>query len=74
MCKKVYEVIRWVGLLMANPTIRIELFIYAVLNMNGNVGGSTDVLRMSYLLHGTLRSYSLCYIYYFVAILNLLLT
>lgn len=56
---------------MASPTIGIVLFIYAVLNMNGNVGGGTDVICMSYLFHGTLRSYSLSYIYYFVTILKL---
>jgi hypothetical protein len=51
---------------MANPAIGISLFVYVVLNMNGDVGGSTDVICMSYLFHGTLRSYSLSYIYCFV--------
>jgi hypothetical protein len=65
-CVKDYEVIRWIGLLMANPTIRIVLFVYVVLNMNGNVGGSTDVVCMSCLFHGTLRSYTLSRVYYLV--------
>jgi hypothetical protein len=55
---------------MANPRMGIVLFIYAVLIMDGNVGGSSDVMFMSYLCHGALSCYPLPYIYYSISPLN----